>query len=776
MALYRQVQNMHISESLCQAMGFSLTAMQMRIPVDALRDKVMQLRCQRKKSSRLPKPKGTPGLGRKPFRLHMRDELEILRSDGKASAEAADAVTVTAPGRSSSPLPGSDYALAASQPGARRQVGEHMLHLERLLGTTICVAYLEAMAIVRKVQIRSQVRRQRELDWETTNEGQGFEWFLALFRCMMTTLHLKHGWYFRCVLWNLVFLRNNDGSFDSSPALATVLGAGDTNPLLSSNPTGVLDVTLLEESIPPELIELFSKDGEADKWVKCLWATMCVVERCAGLDFGWVLNPASPPKERLTLMGTAEAFVEEQWVKAECSPELQARMWLAAKNAVGRWSAKRVDVLRALKKGQALRKAGEPALTPAEQRREWLQWMKDIGRAAAENHPWMKIAAVPCTDPYTRAQRILNECNCILLMLMCCLGFYYSRSATCCEGFRSAAGCGPEAGSDCHGFTQCAAVMDAFGCDAEFTCPPEEDRLPHGYTCSAFPQDTLMDKLYAAVYTVCIILPVNLTFKALFTAGGTFQAPQHWHRSKGKRMQDAASGYLKLWVENTIFIIFTIFFDQQRLSRSLSRYFIFFIRLLDALFKVFGRVVRAVYQKGMAVKQAIWFLYQTRVLRRKQEVVFEALLVAIKLEEERTQEQDKLLSQFDQARQEMDSLAQQFCYVLLVMCWGMITYVLLIYSMLIKELMGDAADKKVLQAWVITLLVDNLGMQVIKSVTIKLWLNALINKIHSMGKGEKALVRWFETSISHDLRTQYTSHQGFSDADDIMYDMASASF
>ncbi|KAK3263446.1 hypothetical protein CYMTET_27749 [Cymbomonas tetramitiformis] len=135
--------------------------------------------------------------------------------------------------------------------------------------------------------------------------------------------------------------------------------------------------------------------------------------------------------------------------------------------------------------------------------------------------------------------------------------------------------------------------------------------------------------------------------------------------------------------------------------------------------------------------------------------------------------QDKLLSSFEQARNELDSLAVQICYFTLAICWFSIVYIMLVYATLIKTLMGDSADQKVLQAWVVALLMDNLGMQVIKSVTIKLWLKQLIAKVQSMGKGEGQLVSSFEDFINNELGTLYTANNRVDeDAADIEYDLA----
>ncbi|KAK3266870.1 hypothetical protein CYMTET_24540 [Cymbomonas tetramitiformis] len=795
MALYQEVSAMHLSEHLCGVMGFSLTVMQLRVPVAALRQKAERVRLASLEAAGKAPRERANGVARwqrlrdetairkfaksqererekqrsRPGRLSLREQHSPAAGGGKGDQERE--------GEGKVGDDGVTEVLAARPPAPSRtrQKGAPQMHLERLLGTAVVVAFMEVNHVVQNKQLRAQVRLQSRLGWQTPHgEARAFEWYLSVFRVMLTKVGSARGWYFRCILWNLLFLSNPDGSYDLDNFLATALSAGDTAPLLSEDPTGLLSSDALLEAMPGALRAAFEHLGEGER----VWATMCVLERFASLPFGWVLNPGDAPEARQTLSGAAQAFVARAWGRAEeagSAPHgAREAAEAAAKEAMAAWTKQRLETLTALGKQRGLKKLAEadPELTPLEKRQERMRRLRWIATTAMNNHPWMKIAAVRWNESYTQAQRILNECTCILLMLLCCLWFYYSKASTCCEQLRAAAGCSADPSEPCHGISQCALLLGALKCEG-FDCPAEEDLLPEGFECNAFPQDNLMGQVWAAVYTICVIMPVNMFLASMFTAGGTFQPPPHWETSAGRKVKGALGKSAIVGLENLVFLAYSLLFDQRRLSRAIARYFRIVLQGLNSGLAVAGRALRTLRQKADDLAQAGWFLYQTRVLKRDREVVFEVLLVRIKLKEEAREAKDKLLSSFEQARNELDSLAVQICYFTLAICWFSIVYIMLVYATLIKTLMGDSADQKVLQAWVVALLMDNLGMQVIKSVTIKLWLKQLIAKVQSMGKGEGQLVSSFEDFINNELGTLYTANNRVDeDAADIEYDLA----
>ncbi|KAK3274711.1 hypothetical protein CYMTET_17117, partial [Cymbomonas tetramitiformis] len=131
---------------------------------------------------------------------------------------------------------------------------------------------------------------------------------------------------------------------------------------------------------------------------------------------------------------------------------------------------------------------------------------------------------------------------------------------------------------------------------------------------------------------------------------------------------------------------------------------------------------------------------------------------------------------FEQARNEIDSASVQMCYALLMVLWVGITYILLVYGMLIRKLMGSSTEKKVLEAWAITLVFDNLVLQMLKSLTIKLWIKWLIQKIKTVRAGEESLMLYFEDYINAKLPAGYQMAQSGAGDMEVEYDAAGMDF
>ncbi|KAK3233534.1 hypothetical protein CYMTET_56176 [Cymbomonas tetramitiformis] len=854
-----------------------------------------------------------------------------------------------------------------------------------MLGTAVVVAYLETKRVVRPDQVHVFFAGQSEAEesalcmhvlhlsrlachiealtnkvkWEF--KGQCFLWYLTAFRVMMSTIELKTGWFYRCIIWNLLFLQQRDGSFRMTSALATVLAAGDTTEIITENPTGTVlytrthtpgrasggglckywegragggpavvgegaleegavvmeyfdgdpardevflereprdpgehnghlirrdgggEVTveevvgwsvteergllvgwrLLDEggstsvgagggadaadageagdpmgplgveeagpgvgvsaspsagvgaggktegvsgeggatgvdgpaggwwkvveaasggvqgvgllgaaagragtnvqlgtfeflaSIPGDLSEICATEEEA----QTLWATMCAIERCHTVPFTWIINPDHPIQDRFTVTSIAEEYVDTCLTKCKASEDQRGQLKAEASAIVQRWTERRMEVLRNLKRavtqsGKKRTKGTETLISPGryeeeigpsvkERRYELIEILKGYGTLLMNNHPWMKILVVQHSDPFTRSQQILVQATSILLLLVVCLALYYSKAAlTCCMEFRVAVGCSAATYIPCRGHDACHVLMqsDPFLCE-DFTCSPSE-HLPGGFSCNAFPQNTIIDRIWMALFAFMIAFPASLIFSAMFIAGGKFRV--------------LGSSNLT-FLENLLFIMYILMMDSFILTQHLARHFTGILHFLDYFFMALQRTCTAAYGSWLQLRSAVYFFHQTRVLNRDPQKVFNEMQVKQRLTDSRQHDLAQGDETFEQVRFELDGLAVQVSYLLLMVVWGMITYTLLVYGVAIRSLMGSHGEKSILKAWIITLLFDNLGLQVIKSLTIKVWIKMLRKHIMLIGNGEERLAMWYEDYVSKTLPASYTS-------------------
>eukprot|EP00854_Cymbomonas_tetramitiformis_P006122 gene6122-7345_t len=415
--------------------------------------------------------------------------------------------------------------------------------------------------------------------------------------------------------------------------------------------------------------------------VEKVWATLCAIERYKTMPFGWEVNPAARPLQRRSLQQVAEGFLERE---AKLSPELADMLPSLREDAlkhVKDWSKRRLEGIKALRertlKEHARVRAEQLAdMTYLERRNELRGSFKKFVHMAMLAHPWAAIAAASCLEPHTQAQRILVQCNSILLMLTVTLALYFSKAATCCIALKQHLGC-PEPvteSSECFGYTTCIELLE----------DERHDEARADFVCEAFPQEDLQGKLWATVIMIGITLPVNMLLKAMFTAGGLARVPKNWTPGMNK--------------------------------------------------KIHKEVLAA----------------------------------------DRKAAEDAALATFSRARSELDSTYIQFCYFLLAVFWAASVWIMIAYAVLIRLMLGSDAETKVLVQWITALLLDNLGVQVVQAVTIKIWVQKLLERMQNYAKDEAGVIGWYERYIAQHLNLKFMP--GMEDYAEAEYDAAGLSF
>eukprot|EP00854_Cymbomonas_tetramitiformis_P024980 gene24980-30456_t len=196
--------------------------------------------------------------------------------------------------------------------GAAQQ--EDLLPLERLLGTALALAAISAKRLLPPAELQRQLELASAQAWSCP-PGRSFEYYLGVFKLMLS-MHFGSGsWYRRAALWNLVLLQEVEGCFwvDGTGDVATALRAGepedDTALMLRFSDE------VITASIPLELAEAFGVELHETKQVRsteCLqaWATILAVCRYRTLPFAWCLNPEAAPGERRSLEDAANDWLE----------------------------------------------------------------------------------------------------------------------------------------------------------------------------------------------------------------------------------------------------------------------------------------------------------------------------------------------------------------------------------------------------------------------------------------------------------------------------------
>ncbi|KAK3284360.1 hypothetical protein CYMTET_7991 [Cymbomonas tetramitiformis] len=628
--------------------------------------------------------------------------------------------------------------------------GQQEVPLERALGTALVLAFLRMRAIISERQVEVQENRARKVPWRLPS-WRSFKWYEDVFRVMLKKNRNPQGWYHRSILWNFVFLQQSQGYYEPTDALARALHAGDTSATVATQVVPPLTVEGMLARMPEALSMTELPFGLAER----LWATLLAEARLKLLPFGWVINPEEPPWRRRLLEDGCRDYLTNQEAQF---PELKVMMNALAGEAnltVSEWrndQLKAIEVLRkATLKGAAV---AEALMSDNERSLRRKKWWIDQARLVVASHPWVAIAVTPATEPYSRAQRTLVQCNSLLVMLFITLMLFYSKGNQCCISFKDYLGCGPGATVDtvCWGHATCGELYRARDGDAL-----PEFLNPHGHVCDAFPTESLVDKIWQAGIVLGIMIPINLMLMGLFTIGGTPVAPTNWvYGVHKKRCRSVTEGGRQHLGENLLFLVMTFLWDTRRLSRALARYFLMLAQLVDWTFLMLLRAARYARLRLAVLRNVLWTVFNISVLRRNPDAVLQELEIAAEIAAAIQKERDEALATFQVARHEMDSFAVQCSYLLLALLWVIVLWFQLTYAMLIREMLGSDAEKIVLRNWGFTVLADNLGVHVLKSVIIKLVVQAVTTQTRKYSKGEAGLVGWYEDYAAKYLGLTYT--------------------
>ncbi|KAK3243326.1 hypothetical protein CYMTET_47011 [Cymbomonas tetramitiformis] len=278
-------------------------------------------------------------------------------------------------------------------------------------------------------------------------------------------------------------------------------------------------------------------------------------------------------------------------------------------------------------------------------------------------------------------------------------------------------------------------------------------------TCQSFPRpNAIMDKVYVVLGTVVVQMPPTLLFTMLFTLGSTPYLPAFWKRSS-KNYKKLMRSTKSTSVELFIYFVLTFLLDTQRLSRAIARYFLVVASVIFKSTAGLRRGLRWLEVAHRRNKQTLRFLWETKVKGRNANWVFQEMEAQEKLLQEQKVAEIATEGTFQVETASMDSLLTQLAIVLLVVGWGALVMYLFVYSVAIRDLMGEQAENTVLGNWAVSLIIDQFGIHVVKTFIIKITVTTIMTKLQERAKGEVGLVTWYEMYISKHLQMHYSVAQ-----------------
>ncbi|KAK3264073.1 hypothetical protein CYMTET_27161 [Cymbomonas tetramitiformis] len=411
------------SSELCRVVGLNFTALMLAMPMAELKKQAAESNAR----------KGA----------QIRATVSARRKEGQNGATAlaalegdTDAGALMSP---SSAQPSSTKMNAATSP----------LCFERLLGTSLVHAYLCLHDVLVEELQREHLNPASSLAWSCP-EGKDFNWFNLMFQEMMV-LGGKPGWYLRSQLFNLVLLREHSGGYRFTQDLADTLRAGEPSTSVGESTSPTFDLEELRRTLPAALRKAAGGEEEAE----AVWATMLALALYDRLPFKWTMNPKDPPRDRI-----AFGAVLGQWLQKATTGAVRDALRVQAADQVAAWQDAHIARLAALKErvepsGAGMSKQKAPLWERS------LKWLTGTLFFGVSSHPLVAIYLVKPMEAFSRAERLIVQVNVFIVMLSCCMAFYYSKAITTCVDFQSYVGCPDpnEDAPDCFGLTMCMDIM-----------------------------------------------------------------------------------------------------------------------------------------------------------------------------------------------------------------------------------------------------------------------------------------------------------------------------
>ncbi|KAK3276616.1 hypothetical protein CYMTET_15327 [Cymbomonas tetramitiformis] len=329
-----------------------------------------------------------------------------------------------------------------------------------------------------------------------------------------------------------------------------------------------------------------------------------------------------------------------------------------------------------------------------------------------------------------------------LLMITLAVGFFYSKAMLCCEELKTHVGCGGQALEEaCHvahpemgnmTYPTCAALFEG-NTDSDFA-----DLSESQFVCTAFPQDTLIAKLYLILIMCTLVIPVRIVLTSLFTIGGSNPVPGNWS-VKPETVRTAFGGPVAAMIQAGAFVMYSLFVNISKLNKAIVGVLMIVITVLLKPMVYVSRMIRYIQSSLAPAQQRI----PAEDSAGKGGAM--ALLLAGPMAIAR-------LLHWLLFQQTLDT----FTYATVLALWCIITYVLLIYGSLLYDYMGPDAGPEVISAWGYSCLFELFGTEGIKILAVKTGISFVLTTVDRMLLKDRAIFGWYERHITSHLQLKYT--------------------
>ncbi|KAK3262779.1 hypothetical protein CYMTET_28381 [Cymbomonas tetramitiformis] len=609
----------------------------------------------------------------------------------------------------------------------------------------------------------SAMRRTECRAGATLRPGKDFQWFTHVFQEMIA-MNNQAGWYKRAQLYNLVFLQQSDGGFRPTQELANTLRAGKPKTSVEDSPFIEYDLEELTSTTPKALLQCFQRGHShiGHEWTQRVWATLLARALHEQLPFSWIMNPQDAPREQTSIADSIDTWLESGRNRAMklVLPDMRS----AAERVVQEWNDLHVQRIGELKERLEPLQVGISKVQLPWWQRTASQAFQAVGFVIS-SHPLVAIYLVKPTEAFSRSERLIVQVNVFIIMLGCCMGFYYSRVVQCCVDLQGYVGCPePSRNAACIGYTSCGDFLGASNNDFL----PSESHASD-FECKAFPEATWMGRIWSALVMNAVLIPINVTLMALFgLSGASAGRPGHLKMLLANQAAMLLGPQRGQALSNFLLLVYAIFFDFKLITKMMAMAF------MAAFAEVLKPVKRVTHVIQYALRgfmpyllvMTMWFM---QIEERAMRWFWGHIMRVPKLRSSQVQVGGEQYFWADPVQRHkiylegmFETLVDRLAYSLLASMWGMTIWVLLAYGTKIREIMGPDAEKELITTWVMAWFVEQFGLKAVRVVIIRAagrWWARNKRRVQDGDSGEASVIDWYEGYLM-DFPVQYLPDDG----------------
>eukprot|EP00854_Cymbomonas_tetramitiformis_P001957 gene1957-2640_t len=634
---------------------------------------------------------------------------------------------------------------------------QHLLSLERCLGTALVHAFLELNSCLVEDVHLLHLASVDSVPWQCP-PGKDFFWFRDMFQVMISNAGTP-GWYMRSRLYTLVFAQYPDGRYQLTQELTDALWVSSPPgpELVEESIRGCFDLPLLRRSMPAEVLpnEMEAATLEEVQEAEEVWATLLAVALYNQLPLQWTMNPRAPPAEHVTIGQLADTWLEADDRCMHLKDQLPALRAKAGK-LVEQWQQAHIDRLIELSAQVGASPSVKEKRPPLWKR--GYRWVAGSAFWVFTSHPLVAIYLVKPTEAFSRSERLIAQMNVFILMLSFCMFFYYSRAVGCCTEFKGYVGC-PNVGAvtaECLGQPTCQTL---FAGKTGSSLPEELES--DNFACTAFPNATWMDRIWAVLIINAALIPVNVLLISMFSlSGASAAAPAHLTMDVSKKVSQLMGPQRGAVLMNIFLVVYAAFFDLKLLTKSMAMAFIATFAMLFKPVKLVASYLKPLFRLLLPVYTAVsdsydrfcrYFWGRVMCIAQVRQLGMHTGFWKEQLYKDPVEVNDVRIEGM------MDSLVDRAAYTFLACFWIADTYILFVYGKAIREINGPEAEDELIRTWAMTWVFEQFGLKAVKLMMVRS-AGRYADKMYVQlmtGKTIFDVMAWYERYILDTLPYEY---------------------